>query len=555
MKKIVLLLTTVFSLALHSPAASAQTPTHSARVIIRFGAPPAGDAPYQLPYLGDDVFAVRVSKASMPTVEGAIPVSRRAEADALVFSFSIRPGSDASVNRLGDGLEVTLVPAAGPAGGVAGTPSAPPSSTSVTPSAATPAGGSTTTPGGVPLVVASTPSALTSPAGTAASGGASSTVVATTPAGAPHSPGGAGAAAAAGAVLAAFPLALLPDQSIKRANIDLSVPESPAFTVLSLTPQTVVRPASPREFVTSILNGLDKDGNFQTGIAIDTAPFLLLAGNNLNINDYRKPGNHITRLLARTQMSFATTKGASDDDPAVRMSLGFQATLLDKGDPRLDRELDNCFAANILPTFMAFAPINPLSPAAAREAEIARRTAILQGLAEPCREESRKRNWNRTSWIVAAAPSWISPTGSSNAFRWNGGGAWTSFAYGFEGVDVLRDTSQLILHARYRNKESVADPDNEGQFLEQNSATFGARLRIGKPDFTGNFEGVYNHNKPDGRPGDNSYSFSFAAERKLSDGLFFVLSLGREGGHQNGEQNGAVIRSSFRWGFSRKSIF
>ncbi|HZI49982.1 MAG TPA: hypothetical protein VFD75_19440, partial [Pyrinomonadaceae bacterium] len=103
-------------------------------------------------------------------------------------------------------------------------------------------------------------------------------------------------------------------------NVDLSVPESPAFTVLGFTPNTVVRPASPKAFATSLLNGLDQNGNFQSGLAFDLTPFMLVNGENITIKDYND--HYLTRLLSRTQFSFATTKGASSDDTATRLAAG-----------------------------------------------------------------------------------------------------------------------------------------------------------------------------------------------------------------------------------------
>src|SRR6185295_1042567 len=88
------------------------------------------------------------------------------------------------------------------------------------------------------------------------------------------------------------------------SNVDMSVPESPAFTVLGVTPETVIRPTSPRAFATSLLNGVDQNGNFQSGLAMDFVPYLLLAGDELTLRKYQT--QPIARLLARTQFSFAT---------------------------------------------------------------------------------------------------------------------------------------------------------------------------------------------------------------------------------------------------------
>src|SRR5437763_20839 len=71
-----------------------------------------------------------------------------------------------------------------------------------------------------------------------------------------------------------------------KINVDLAVPESPAFAVLDITPQTVNRPTSTEEFATSLLNGVDKNGNFQAGVAVDTIPYLLFFGHQITLEKY-----------------------------------------------------------------------------------------------------------------------------------------------------------------------------------------------------------------------------------------------------------------------------
>ena len=340
------------------------------------------------------------------------------------------------------------------------------------------------------------------------------------------------------------PFANIDNAPVQNANIDLSVPESPAFTVLDLTPQTIIRPASPRELATSILNGVDRNGNFQTGIALDTTPYLLFAGRELTLAKYRE--SRAAQFLAHTVVSFATTKGASEEDKSVRMAIGLHFAIFDKGDPRLDRELSACFK-RVDPRFE---PISPTADDATVKLEVARRTAILQTAGDPCRAEARKRNWNRSSWIVGLAPSWISPTGETGNLKWNGGGVWTSLAYGFEGVPALERTSQLIFHARYRDSEQVPDPDMEGAIIKQNSVYLGGRFRVGAPEFNANFEALYLRNKPAGRDPNSSYRVSVGAERKINKDLWFVISAGGEGGRADGKNKGFVL-TSFKWAFSK----
>ena len=355
---------------------------------------------------------------------------------------------------------------------------------------------------------------------------------------------------------------------IKAANIDLAVPESPAFTVLGLTPQTVTRPASPRELATSLLNGVDQNGNFQSGLALDFAPYMLFAGDQLGLLDYQN--NRLLRLLTRFQTSFATTKGASDNDKSTRLALGFHTTLWDRGDPRLDNELLGCFARELKvgpDDIMEPIPMDAPGPDAT-PAEKAKYDEYLKekkkydeaneavGVenareAEECRKTSREKNWNKSSWVIAAAPSWISTDGKTRNFRWNGAGVWSSLAYGFEGVPGLQSNSQLIFHVRYRNNEMVPDPDVEKSFLPQDSLFLGSRLRLGTANSTASFEGVFIRSRNNKQPFDNSSRFSLGLERKVAENMWFNISFGGEQGRQDGRNNGFVL-TSFKWGFSEK---
>jgi hypothetical protein len=345
--------------------------------------------------------------------------------------------------------------------------------------------------------------------------------------------------------------------SAEMPNIDLAIPESPAFTVLGVTPQTVTRPTSPRDFATSLLNGVDDKGNFQTGIAFDAVPYMIFAGPNLTLADYNKggAGGFLTRLFARTQFSFATTKGASEDDKSNRLALGLHMTLFDNGDPRVHRpsrgddDVLQCFANHL-----SFNGV--IIPPGTTDEELATITEKLVASnnieADKCRERARKANWNKSSWIVAVAPSWISPTGETKDYRGNGGGAWTSLAYGFEGVPGLSRSAQLIIHGRFRSNEQVADPDAEGKFLSQDSRAFGARFRVGTENTNGSLEGIYIRSRGGDKPFDTSFRMSVGFERRVNDNIWFNLAFGGESGKRDTRNNTFVI-TSLKWGLSRKT--
>jgi hypothetical protein len=353
---------------------------------------------------------------------------------------------------------------------------------------------------------------------------------------------------------------LLPTEASKVAAgqlaVDWAVPESPAFTVLGLTPQTVTRPSSAQQLATALLNGVDEKGNFQTGVALDFQPYMLLYGYKVDYGDYRR--SRAIRFLSRAQTSIGSTKGASEDDKSARFALGLRLTLLDKGDPYRDEKTANCLANAGKQAIDSVGAGSVPGPAASLALQKEFKDRMMEAYApheQKCRDQQnadyRRSGWNNSSWIIGGAPSWISSTGSTSNLKWNGAGAWTSYAYGFEGIPGLEDLSQLILHYRYRNKEQVADPNNENKVLMQDSQVFGARLRLGNANGTGSFEYVFLRQGVRGTPWDNSSRLSAAFERRVSGNIWLNVTFGTERGRVDG-RNKAFALTSFNWSFNQK---
>lgn len=343
-------------------------------------------------------------------------------------------------------------------------------------------------------------------------------------------------------------------KNINAINADLAVPESPAFTVLGVTPQTVSHPTIPREFATSLLNGVDERGNFQTGLALDFVPYLTFFGKDTSLFSYAH--HPMERFLARTQVSFATTKGVTDDDKSTRLALGLRMTIFDKGDPRVDRDLETCYT-NALnhPDFKTDEFIVlPEDKEPEKNKKLRKRGERIAELIEACDVKARKDNWNASGWIVGLAPSWISKTGATKDYVWNGGGFWSTIAYGFENVEALKKNSQLLFHVRYRNNELVPDTDDPTLFFSQDSLYVGTRVRIApgeeaKTIFS--LEGNYIRSRKDKGDWDNSRRFSVGFERRVAENIWFALSAGGQGGRSDGA-NHAFVLSSFKWGFQQK---
>lgn len=339
------------------------------------------------------------------------------------------------------------------------------------------------------------------------------------------------------------------NEAVMEADIDLAVPESPAFAVLGLTAQSVVRPSSPRELALSILDGVDAQGNLQAGMAIDMVPYLLAFGDELTLREYRE--DYKERLFSRSQVSLATAKGTSDDDEAIRVAFGFRWTIWDEGDPRMDTQLTADFDQKL-----AFPELSPDLSLNQREEELRQmKTEYERGLerkAERCREDARRRNWNNSAWDIGFAPSWISEDGTTDDLEWNGLAVWSSLAYGFEGIKGLEDRAQIILHARYRQGEEVPDANMQDTFFEQDSLLVGGRLRFGSPSLNFSVEGVFSHAEPEDWEEDDSLRVSGGVEVRVAENLWLEVSVGGSDGRNDDNDQGFVL-AQLKWGFSRES--
>jgi len=354
----------------------------------------------------------------------------------------------------------------------------------------------------------------------------------------------------------------------KNTTLDFSIPDSPAANVLGVTPSSITKPTTPRSFATALLNGFDQNGNFQNGISLDTAPYLLAYGDKVSLSSYQH--SYALRMFSRFQTSIATTKGTSTDKSS-KVGLAFQVTLFDFGDPRMNRgflkELDQAAAKaaeNVANARRAAGKPALPDPTSANfdqdsKDDIAQKTAETNKLIDPLISREKAAAWNRSSWIIAVAPSWNSPTGSTSDLRWNGGAVWTSISYGFEQVPGLRDSSQIIIETQYHNKELVnntvsstsqmnAGTPNSTTFL-QNSWRTGVRAVIGGPETNGSFEFVYINARPYGFKSEDYAKLTFQLEKKLANNLWLTFSGGGESGRQNG-QNKLLVMSSFKWGTS-----
>lgn len=309
-----------------------------------------------------------------------------------------------------------------------------------------------------------------------------------------------------------------PSQCDLNATItEIVAPDSPAFTVLGLSPTQVSKPTTPTEFATSVLNGFDDNGHFQSGAALDFVPFLLFASGNLSLGKYVPNDNaprseilksYTVRVFVRTSISYATTKGTSSPDTAVRIGTGLRIVLWQQNDPRA---LFYTCTKNI---DVPFDPANPDAPD--------RLKAVTDAI-HKCRGANKV--WNSSSLSFAGAPSWISTDGSAANLQLNGGGYWASLAYG------LGDWGQIIATGRRMTGQSIPAPSTssggsstgKNQFVLQDTTVAGGEFRFGRGDFNGNIQGIYVGKRTGGNP--TSYpEFGIGLEKKLTTNLYLDVN-------------------------------
>jgi hypothetical protein len=354
--------------------------------------------------------------------------------------------------------------------------------------------------------------------------------------------------AGAGAVL---------EKAVSTLNFDRPLGAAPAFVALDVTPETVAHPGTPREFAASLLNGVDRKGTLQTGLALEAAPYQIFFGPQTSLDDYTRKdfGGFLTRLLYNANFSLGTTKATSNGDKAQRLAFGMDLTLYDKGDPRMNPKTKQLFdrVTTEVPAYDYNVDLSEAENNAAAKAYYEQHgdpnQLYVKGL-----EEIRAASWGRTSWNVAWAPTFVSLSGKAGDLKYEGLTAWTTFAYGFEDVPALQGRLQFIAHVRYRNGEEIMDTSNPTRKFEQDSLFAAGRLRWGRPDLNFSAEGAYIQiwHGPNGN--DNSMRLGAVLEKKISTNLWFILSAGEDFG-VGGQGNELFSLGSLRFGSADAPTF
>jgi hypothetical protein len=109
----------------------------------------------------------------------------------------------------------------------------------------------------------------------------------------------------------------------------LTVPTSPAFSILNFEPSAIMRPTNAKSLATDLLNSFDKDGKLKLNFGLEVAPYWLRSHPNLTRDQYLKPNTGQT-ILQSLSISAASVKDSASGNN--KLSAGFRFKLYN-GEP------------------------------------------------------------------------------------------------------------------------------------------------------------------------------------------------------------------------------
>jgi hypothetical protein len=317
------------------------------------------------------------------------------------------------------------------------------------------------------------------------------------------------------------------------SKLILESPTSPAAKLIG-SDKTILSVSTSAVLATQLLNGLNSDGDFQTGVAFDILPYSLIRGNDLTLEEYRKSG--FQRFLANTKFSVATVVAS---DKARRAALGVEFMLINDSDPRIDmeyqKELNEISEKFITPVAKICLPGKCLEPE--------ERLALLQKIAPSVQEaqkEAKQRLEKKTVWTLGLGQSWVTPSGSYQNLQGEGMGFWTTYRQSIGG------NTKLLLHASMRNKERTKQSD--GNFANVDTLLGGVRLLSGDDNFRFSLETAYNRESQENNQINNYLSFGVGLEPRIADNTWLSVSFGGSSGRQNGAD--LQFTTGLKWNFN-----
>lgn len=298
--------------------------------------------------------------------------------------------------------------------------------------------------------------------------------------------------------------------------------EAPGFEALGKSGSDISYPGSVRTLAAGVLNGLDQNGDFNTGLAFQFSPYLLANGHDLDGKTYRRD-----QMLARFSLTAATAK-AAESEKGLSASLGFTWMPIAGDDPYGDDTLATCVHKAL---------VDAVDP----DADTI--SGSTNDKLKACNDDFEKKG--KVNIQLGGAAIFFSPTGKTNDLTAKG-----VYATAVARYTLPARNMSLVAAAAYRSHEPVPDPATKGAFFERNRLSLGGRLVFGNGKTS--IFGVeaayqradYNH----GTTGRDDYvTYVGSVSVKMSDDLWVNFRAGGSSGHRR-DGNPGFFGTSLTWG-------
>lgn len=349
-------------------------------------------------------------------------------------------------------------------------------------------------------------------------------------------------------------------QSANAAVQLYTVPESPAFTFLDITPAKITKPTTTRDFVTSLINAIDDQGRVRQGLAFELAGAVLTA-HRPTLAEYQQRWNAMT-IAARSQLSLATARAAGDTS-STDAGYGIRIPLYDDGDPMADKEFTTELIAAFqrctvapppLPPGVAAAPVGQIADTAARRAianltaavdsqkraaaETAQRTCLADAIKKHAKDYA-EAHWNAVNLSLAYAGGHRLVSSLARDTRELGNRFWAVF-----GIPILGSSGQLLGMIQYANLVPSSDSGHQTSFR------YGVRSTIGRPTFNGFMEFFHEKRTPHGLPSLNRDGWSGGLEFRVADDLWLATGFGKA---TDIKGSPTVVIANLKWALNSES--
>jgi hypothetical protein len=346
-------------------------------------------------------------------------------------------------------------------------------------------------------------------------------------------------------LLTAAPSPVLSQAVTAPLTVGFTVPESPAFTFLGVSPTKVSRASNARDLGAALINSVDSTGRLLTGVALSATLWTLLPDVSVGLPKYQTDWK--AYALANTQLSLGTVR-ASGDSGDTDIGLGLRTTLLDRSDPMQSATFTSDLTKLLSECIKAAKPIfkpedvgkTPVSVDAG-----AGYAAVQCGLAGDSliRKKWNATNWNKPALSFGLGTGWRVPGSRFGDMNYLGVSTWLVGSFPAGGG------SQVIAHLQYDHRA------RRDTLRATDVLTFGGRMTRGAA--TRNlFVEVIGTKRLNTVPGvsRSNVQWSGGVELQIAPDYWLSTGFGKRYSEQ-GEPDRVAVIANLRWGITTKSRF